>query len=61
MAKKNDASIGAKVDEDTKHKIRMAAAMNDMTMSEYLREAVLAQLEEDIEEGNPSQAMATLS
>lgn len=56
----NDASIGAKVDEDTKHKIRMAAAMRDMTMSQYLRKAVLAQLEEDIDEGN-SQSMMMMA
>lgn len=57
----NDASIGAKVDKETKRKIRMAAAMNDMTMSEYLREAVLLQLEEDIDEGNSSLKMTALS
>lgn len=57
----NDASIGAKVDEETKHKIRLAAAMHDMTMSEYLREAVLSQLEEDIDEGNSSLKMTALS
>lgn len=48
----NDTAIGAKVDEETKRKIRIAAAMHDMTMSQYLREAVLQQLEEDEEEGN---------
>lgn len=57
----NDASIGAKVDEETKQKIRMAAAMHGMTMSQYLREAVLKQLDEDIDEGNSTSMMAALS
>lgn len=58
----NDVAIGAKVDEDTKRKIRIAAAMHDMTMSQYLREAVIEQLEKDEEEGNfQSMTMTALS
>lgn len=58
----NDVAIGAKVDEETKKKIRIAAAMHNMTMSEYLRKAVIQQLEEDEEEGNfQSMAMSALS
>lgn len=57
----NDVAIGAKVDEETKKKIRIAAAMHNMTMSEYLRKAVIQQLEDE-EEGNfQSMAMSALS
>lgn len=57
----NEEAIGAKVDPETKKKIRVAAAMHDMTMSQYLREAVLQQLEEDEEEGNFQSMAAVLS
>ena len=45
-------SIGAKVDPDTKQEIRVTAAKQGMSMSEYIRQAVLKQLKED-QEGNP--------
>jgi antitoxin component of RelBE/YafQ-DinJ toxin-antitoxin module len=45
-------SIGAKVDPDVKQRVRVAAAKRGMSMSEYIRQAVLDQLEDD--EGNSS-------
>ncbi|GAA3882808.1 plasmid mobilization protein [Haloarcula argentinensis] len=47
-------SIGAKVDPAVKQEIRIAAAKQGVSMSEYIREAVLDRLEkEKAEEGNP--------
>jgi len=48
-----DASVSAKIDADTKREIRIAAAKRDMTMSEYVRLALVEQLKRDGEiEGN---------
>ena len=54
-----ESAIGAKVDEETKRQIRVAAAKRDMNMSEFIRAAVLAEIE-GTDEGNPS-AMTTPS
>jgi predicted DNA-binding protein len=54
-----DESIGAKVSEEFKQRVRLAAARKGMSMSEYIREAVETQLEEDEEaEGNSEPAAA---
>lgn len=42
-----DKQISTHVDADTKREIRIAAAKRNMTMSEYLRLAVLYQLDRD--------------
>lgn len=56
----NGKSIGAKVDEETKRQVRIAAAKQDMTMSEYLRLALIEQLKRDGEtEGNQAQQAQT--
>lgn len=44
-------SIGAKVDPEVKQEIRVTAAKQGISMSEYIRQAVLKQLRED-QEGN---------
>lgn len=57
-----DASIGAKVDKETKKKLRVLAAMNDTTMSDMLRTIVEDKLEEEEDSGNfQSISMAALS
>jgi len=45
-------SLGAKVSPDLKQRVRILAAHKGINMSEYVRQAVEKQVEEDLEEGN---------
>ena len=54
-----DESIAAKVDSETKRRLRITAAEQGMSMSEYIRIAVKEKLERDSEEGNSNPQMAT--
>lgn len=57
---KGDEHIGARVDEDTHRKIRVAAAERDEPMTDFIRYAVGKTLAE-LEEGNPKATAATAS
>ena len=42
-------TITSKVDSETRREIRVAAAKEDMSMSEWIREAAIERLEEESE------------
>lgn len=54
---KRDERIATSVTEETKNKFRVRAAEHGMNMSEYLRQLVLEDIEE--EEGNSKTSQAT--
>jgi predicted HicB family RNase H-like nuclease len=55
-----EESIAAKVSSETKQRIRIAAAKQGVSMSEYIRQAVMDRLESDeAAEGNRTPATAT--
>lgn len=45
-------SLGTKVDEEFKSRVRIIAAHKGISMSQYVKEAVEERVEEDLEEGN---------
>lgn len=54
-------SVGAKVTEDRKKQIRVAAALNDMVMSDYVREAIEEKVDRDIESGKLHSRMVSMT
>lgn len=48
----DESALGVKMDADMKRQIRVAAAKRDMSMSEFVRTVVRAELENN--EGNPT-------
>lgn len=53
-------NIASEVDDETKRALRIAAAKEDISMSKYIRRAVISQLVEDGElEGNATETPLT--
>jgi uncharacterized protein (DUF1778 family) len=50
---KDEEHLSARVDEDSYHQIRVAAAANNQSMAAFLREAAADALAE-LDEGNPN-------
>jgi uncharacterized protein (DUF1778 family) len=50
---KGEEHLSARVDEDSYHQIRVAAAANNQSMAAFLREAAADALAE-LDEGNPN-------
>ena len=53
--------VGAKVTKHRKEQIRVAAALNGMNMSSYVREAVKEKVDRDIESGKLHSRMTSVT